>query len=68
MSAGPSASWLVFSELLEKANKRFNRLRDLPPNGPLLEAYYHKAFQVFSLLWKFQQDNRHAEGGGLPGL
>lgn len=48
-----------FEFLLEKSQRSFNRLRDLPPYGnSRWEHHYHKAFHIYSKLWKFQQENR----------
>jgi hypothetical protein len=48
-----------FEFLLEKSQKSFNRLRDLPPYGNTRwEQLFHKAFHIYSKLWKFQQDHR----------
>ncbi|GBF98142.1 hypothetical protein Rsub_10554 [Raphidocelis subcapitata] len=50
-----------FEYLLEKSQKSFNKLRDLPPYGnSRWEHHFHKAFHVYSKLWKFQQDHREA--------
>lgn len=48
-----------FEFLLEKSQRSFNRLRDLPPYGnSRWEHHFHKAFHIYSKLWKFQQDHR----------
>jgi hypothetical protein len=48
-----------FEFLLEKSQRSFNRLRDLPPYGnSRWEHHFHKAFHIYSKLWKFQQENR----------
>ncbi|KAI8476092.1 MAG: protein SCAI [Monoraphidium minutum] len=48
-----------FEFLLDKSQKSFNKLRDLPPYGnSRWEHHFHKAFHIYSKLWKFQQDNR----------
>ena len=48
-----------FEALLEKSQKAFNKLRDLPPYGAARwEHRFHKAFHVHSKLWKFQQEHR----------
>lgn len=48
-----------FEFLLEKSQRCFNRLRDLPPYGnSRWEHHFHKAFHIYSKLWKFQQDKR----------
>ncbi|MCO5552712.1 hypothetical protein L7F22_006229 [Adiantum nelumboides] len=49
----------VFWTLAAKADKKFSSLRDLPPyGGNKWDTYYNKAFQVYTKLWKFQQENR----------
>ena len=51
----------VFWSLVEKADKKFTRLRDLPLyGGNKWDSYFNKAFQVYTRLWKFQQENRPA--------
>eukprot|EP00250_Pteridium_aquilinum_P017156 c23479_g1_i1 orf=531-2396(+) len=51
----------VFWTLADKADKKFSRLRDLPPyGGNRWDSYFNKAFQVYTKLWKFQQENRQA--------
>lgn len=48
-----------FEFLLEKSQRCFNRLRDLPPYGnSRWEHHFHKAFHIYSKLWKFQQEHR----------
>ena len=48
-----------FEFLLDKSQKSFNKLRDLPPYGnSRWEHHFHKAFHVYSKLWKFQQEHR----------
>ena len=48
-----------FEALLEESQKCFNKLRDLPPYGnSRWEHHFHKAFHVYSKLWKFQQEHR----------
>ncbi|KAL2634676.1 hypothetical protein R1flu_006155 [Riccia fluitans] len=58
----PSASVSVSEEyrtLVDKSYSKFSRLREFPPYGRnKWDTYYHKAFQVYSKLWKFQQENR----------
>lgn len=50
-----------FWTLADKADKKFTRLRDLPPyGGNRWHSYFNKAFQVYTKLWKFQQENRQA--------
>ncbi|KAJ7532686.1 hypothetical protein O6H91_13G014400 [Diphasiastrum complanatum] len=48
-----------YRTLVDKAYSKFARLRDFPPYGRnKWDVYFHKAFQVYTKLWKFQQDNR----------
>lgn len=48
-----------FESLLDKSQKSFDKLRDLPPYGnSRWDHHFQKAFQVYSKLWKFQQENR----------
>lgn len=49
-----------YRALVDKAYSKFARLRDFPPYGRnKWDHYFHKAFQVYSRLWKFQQEHRH---------
>ncbi|CAI5512765.1 unnamed protein product [Closterium sp. Naga37s-1] len=62
-SAGASTSSAAVAEqyraLLEKAYGKFARLRELPLYGrQRWEAHFHKAFSVYSRLWRFQQEHR----------
>ncbi|CAI5933621.1 unnamed protein product [Closterium sp. NIES-65] len=48
-----------YRALLEKAYGKFARLRELPLYGrQRWEAHFHKAFSVYSRLWRFQQEHR----------
>ncbi|KAF9195376.1 hypothetical protein BGZ50_004752 [Haplosporangium sp. Z 11] len=48
-----------FQYLLEKSQQLFAGLRDLPPTGAKQwQPYFQKTFEVFSKLWRFQQQNR----------
>ncbi|KAG0379581.1 hypothetical protein BGX24_012616 [Mortierella sp. AD032] len=48
-----------FQYLLEKSQQLFAGLRELPPTGAKQwQPYFQKTFEVFSKLWKFQQQNR----------
>ena len=66
---GSREAFREFEFLLDKSQKSFNKLRDLPPYGNgQWETQFQKAFHVYSKLWKFQQDNRWGlRGGGLKG-
>eukprot|EP01018_Ginkgo_biloba_P034788 Gb_34689 [translate_table: standard] len=49
----------VYWALVEKADKKFARVRDLPSYGrSKYDSYFHKVFKVYTKLWKFQQENR----------
>ncbi|KAG0362186.1 hypothetical protein BGZ54_008739 [Gamsiella multidivaricata] len=48
-----------FQYLLEKSQQLFAGLRDLPPTGSKQwQPYFQKTFEIFSKLWRFQQQNR----------
>ncbi|XP_071801789.1 protein SCAI-like [Asterias amurensis] len=48
-----------FSYLLEKSKQLFNGLRDLPQYGhKQWQSYFGRTFDVYTKLWKFQQQNR----------
>lgn len=50
---------LEFCHLLEKSKHLFNGLRDLPHYGPKQwQAYFCRAFDIYTKLWKFQQQHR----------
>jgi hypothetical protein len=52
-------TWKVYEELVEKSQRCFNRLREIPPYVKFhWESYFHKAFHVYAKLWKYQQDHR----------
>ncbi len=46
--------------LVSNSNALFSSLRDLPQFGPPQQwlPFFQKAFEAFTLLWKFQQDRR----------
>ncbi|XP_058087257.1 uncharacterized protein LOC131234415 [Magnolia sinica] len=51
----------VFRSLVESADRKFARVRDLPTHGsrgPHHQHYFHKVFKAYTKLWKFQQENR----------
>ncbi|CAG8819045.1 43683_t:CDS:10 [Gigaspora margarita] len=48
-----------FQYLLEKSQQLFAGLRDLPPTGGRQwQTYFQRTFEVYTKLWKFQQQNR----------
>ncbi|KAM3275347.1 hypothetical protein ACQJBY_043977 [Aegilops geniculata] len=48
-----------FWSLLDKADRRFARVRDLPLFGRQEPAEYGKAFRIYTQLWRMQQEHRH---------
>ncbi|GJP82381.1 hypothetical protein CLOP_g12627 [Closterium sp. NIES-67] len=62
VASAPAAGAAVaeqYRALLEKACAKFARLRELPLYGrQRWEARFHKAFSVYSRLWRFQQEHR----------
>ena len=50
-----------YHKLMDKAYKKFRRLRELPAYGRgRWDMYYHKAFHIYARLWKYQQEHRVA--------
>ncbi|XP_062516124.1 protein SCAI-like [Corticium candelabrum] len=48
-----------FTYLLEKSKQLFNGIRDLPQFGQKQwQGYFARTFDVFTRLWRFQQQNR----------
>jgi hypothetical protein len=62
-----------FCHLLEKSKQLFNGLRDLPQYGhKQWQGYFGRTFDVYTKLWKFQQQHRYVrtrprEGDDLDG-
>ncbi|KAF7825941.1 protein SCAI [Senna tora] len=49
----------VFWTLVDKADKKFSKIRDLPYyQRNRYDTYFYKVFKVYTQLWKFQQENR----------
>ncbi|XP_041000767.1 protein SCAI homolog [Juglans microcarpa x Juglans regia] len=49
----------VYWSLVEKADKKFSKIRDLPHyQRNRYDVYFYKVFKVYTQLWKFQQENR----------
>ncbi|GMI85451.1 hypothetical protein like AT3G03570 [Hibiscus trionum] len=45
--------------LVDKADKKFSKIRDLPYyERNRYDTYFYKVFKVYTQLWKFQQENR----------
>lgn len=62
------ASFRIFRSLVERADRKFALVRDLPPygRGPQLLQYYRKVFKAYTRLWRFQQEHRRElVGAGL---
>ncbi|TPX36317.1 hypothetical protein SmJEL517_g01484 [Synchytrium microbalum] len=47
-----------FLFLLEKSQQLFAGLRDLPPTGRNWQPYFQRTFEVYTKLWKYQQQHR----------
>jgi hypothetical protein len=51
-----------FVHLLDKSRQLFNGLRELPQYGHQnnqWQAYFGRTFDVYTKLWKYQQEHRH---------
>ncbi|KAA8520353.1 hypothetical protein F0562_014609 [Nyssa sinensis] len=49
----------VYWSLVDKADKKFSKIRDLPYyERNRYNTYFYKVFKVYTQLWKFQQENR----------
>ncbi|KAK9273801.1 hypothetical protein L1049_018611 [Liquidambar formosana] len=49
----------VYWSLVDKADKKFSKIRDLPYyERNRYDTYFYKVFKVYTQLWKFQQENR----------
>ncbi|KAM1268047.1 hypothetical protein ACFX2I_000396 [Malus domestica] len=57
----------TFRALVEGADRKFARVRDVPAYGRLPnQHYFHKVFKAYMRLWKYQQENRSKlVGAGL---
>ncbi|KAH7655558.1 Protein SCAI protein [Dioscorea alata] len=58
--ASPEEALHKYRELLGSAERKFARVRDLPPysRGPHLVHYHRKVFRAYTMLWRFQQEHR----------
>ncbi|KAJ2993710.1 hypothetical protein HDV02_002113 [Globomyces sp. JEL0801] len=58
--SGPvhSSSQSEFRYLLEKSQQLFVGLRELPPTGRNWPPHFQRTFEVYTRLWKFQQQHR----------
>ncbi|KAB7501564.1 Protein SCAI [Armadillidium nasatum] len=55
-----------FCHLLEKSKQLFNGLRDLPQYGhKQWQAYFGRTFDIYTKLWKFQQQHRQVLDANL---
>lgn len=49
----------TFRALVENADRKFARVRDVPAYGRVHnQHYFHKVFKAYMRLWKYQQENR----------
>ncbi|XP_057499898.1 uncharacterized protein LOC130784068 [Actinidia eriantha] len=49
----------TYWSLVDKADKKFSKIRDLPYyERNRHDTYFYKVFKVYTQLWKFQQENR----------
>ncbi|KAL5724388.1 hypothetical protein ACHQM5_007658 [Ranunculus cassubicifolius] len=49
----------IYWSLVDKADRKFSRVRDLPYYGRArYDTYFQKVFKIYTQLWKFQQENR----------
>lgn len=48
----------TFRSLSEAAERKFGKVRDVPPYGHGLNHYFPKVFKAYMRLWKYQQENR----------
>jgi hypothetical protein len=47
-----------FESLVRKSSRLFGSLRDLPQFGKYWSAHFQKTFEVYTKLWKYQQQHR----------
>ncbi|XP_019086182.1 PREDICTED: protein SCAI-like [Camelina sativa] len=47
-----------FRALVENADRKFARVRDLPTFGRAQSHYFHKVFKAYMKLWNYQQSHR----------
>ncbi|KAK7318642.1 hypothetical protein RJT34_03346 [Clitoria ternatea] len=49
----------TFRALVESADRKFARVRDVPAYGRVSQNhFFHKVFKAYTRLWKYQQENR----------
>ncbi|KAL5705132.1 hypothetical protein ACHQM5_023474 [Ranunculus cassubicifolius] len=54
----PNEISTTFRALIESADRKFIRVRDIPLYTRVPHHYFHKVFKAYTKLWKFQQENR----------
>ncbi|XP_020083165.1 protein SCAI isoform X1 [Ananas comosus] len=57
---GAAEAYRSYKALVESADRKFARVRDLPPYGRGAHhlLYYRKVFKAYTRLWRFQQERR----------
>ncbi|KAJ8769592.1 hypothetical protein K2173_005195 [Erythroxylum novogranatense] len=58
MAAGSDTVSQTFRALVESADRKFARVRDIPQYGRGQDRYFQKVFKAYMRLWKYQQENR----------
>ncbi|OAY33441.1 hypothetical protein MANES_13G096500v8 [Manihot esculenta] len=58
MAAQSNVVSQTFRALVESADRKFARVRDLPSYGHAQNHYFQKVFKAYMRLWKYQQENR----------
>ena len=54
----PTHTYQEFKYLVEKSQQLFAGLKELPPTGRGWQPYFQRTFEVYTKLWKFQQQYR----------
>ncbi|CAN1829241.1 Protein SCAI [Linum perenne] len=57
-AASPGVVSQTFRALVESADRKFAKVRDLPAYGKAHNHYFQKVFKAYMRLWKYQQENR----------
>ena len=58
-TASPTKIVQEFQYLLEKSQQLFIALRELSPSGRNWQPHFQRTFEVYTRLWKFQQQHRY---------
>ncbi|XP_027365535.1 protein SCAI isoform X1 [Abrus precatorius] len=59
MSENNDLALQTFRALVENADRKFARVRDVPAYGRVSQNhFFHKVFKAYTRLWKYQQENR----------